>query len=85
MSAAHIYSLSPAPQLSAPDVVLELTREQAAAIATALLAQSVLLFNASSQQEAAGRYEAASGLFHEGYVLSKLDCTIREAVRNANR
>ena len=65
----------PTPQASEGAIVL--SDDERAAVATALLAQSVMLFNASAAQEAAGRYEQASALFREGYLLSKVELRVR--------
>ncbi len=78
-AAAMVYSLPQ--QEPEPSVVLRLTQAEAAVVASALLAQSVLLFNTSAAQEAAGRFDRAADLFHDGHVLSRVDCRLRSAAR----
>jgi hypothetical protein len=79
-SAAILFSLQAAPEAERA-VVLDLTLQEAAVVASALLAQSVMLMNASAAQEAAGRFDRASDLFYDGHVLSRVDCRLRSAVR----
>lgn len=79
-AAAMIYSLAPQSEPERP-VVLTLTPHEAAVVASALLAHSVWVFNASSAQEAAGRFDRASDLFHDGHVLSRVDCRLRNEMR----
>jgi hypothetical protein len=81
MSAAATLRAVVPPEPQERSVTLCLTADEAAVVASALLAQSVLVFNASSAQEAAGRYDRASGLLHDGYVISRVETRLRQEAR----
>lgn len=77
-AAALAMARMPAPEPSR-DVVLRLTKDEAATVAAALLATSVQMFNAADRQESAGRIDAATDLMRDGYTLTRIEMRLRNA------